>query len=91
MLKYNMRNKSSASSQVVTEHASIRRCSTKEGKNIAGVDEYFTAMLFHRKRIAFVKDKVFEFSNSVMGRKLQAAEVGSLDTWRRRSVAYTLR
>ncbi|XP_003748534.1 tyrosyl-DNA phosphodiesterase 2 [Galendromus occidentalis] len=41
----------------------------------SGVAEYFTAMLFHRKRVSFVQDKVFEFSNSVMGRKLQAAEV----------------
>ena len=50
--------------------------------------DYFTAMLFHRKRIEFVKDKVFEFSNSVMGRKLQAAEVNIFQnclsvTWNR--------
>ncbi|XP_003748536.1 tyrosyl-DNA phosphodiesterase 2 [Galendromus occidentalis] len=41
----------------------------------SGEAEDFTAMLFRRERVSLMKHEVFEFPKSVMGRKLQAAEV----------------
>lgn len=41
----------------------------------SGLSDYFTAILVHKKRIKLGNSRVFEFSSSSMGRKLQVVEV----------------